>query len=353
MISVIIPVYNTEQSLGQCIDSVLKSTYKDFELILVNDGSTDNSLAICRSYCEKDKRIWMINQENRGVSEARNRAIDASRGDWIVFVDSDDMISSKFLEMVAEEDTVDLLLFDFIKLGHEAKRKESIVFTPYEDKKKVLICKAIEGHQLSGDGNTNMRSPCGKAYRRSVIDKYSIRFIPGVLMGEDILFNIEFILRANSCKYITVPVYLYTVRMGSVMHGFVSGLLQNYLIFQKELKDALVRHGVFFEVENTYYANALENMAYVLIKEIFSPYNKKTYSEKRMLCKKMAEDEIYTRALKDNYNTGILARRILLCFFRHKCYYAVKIICNISHFFLERTDRKNAVSAAGKQFTIS
>ena len=96
-ISVIVPVYNTEKYLKQCIESILNSTYRNFEIILVNDGSTDRSEKICRYYSKKDPRVKVLNQEHSGVSTARNKGIDSSEGEWIVFVDSDDRISRGFL----------------------------------------------------------------------------------------------------------------------------------------------------------------------------------------------------------------------------------------------------------------
>ena len=125
MLSVIIPVYNTGTSLGKCLDSVLSSSYTDFEVILVNDGSTDQSPEICEAYSQRDSRIRLLSQENRGVSAARNHGIAVSRGEWLVFVDSDDYISEDFLGIVAEEtlSPADLFIFDFIKSG----RKESFL----------------------------------------------------------------------------------------------------------------------------------------------------------------------------------------------------------------------------------
>lgn len=346
MISVVIPIYNTEQSLAACIDSVLDSTYEDFEVVLVNDGSTDNSLAICREYCGKDDRVRLIDQENQGVSEARNRAVSDSKGDWVVFVDSDDRISRDFLKIVAEEDAADLLIFDFIRPDwkkskeHINKKDMGRQISYYKEERRTLIDKLLEGAQLTEDGSTNMRSPCGKAYRRSVVQRNAIKFSPDIFMGEDILFNVEFLLMAQSCKYISVPVYIYTVRPGSVTHSFVSGLLKNYFIFQKELKDMLVKHDVFSELENAYYANALENMAYILIKEVFSPYNDKKYGEKCELCKKIGKNSIYAQALKYNHRTGIWPRRILLGFFRLKCYGIVSLICGLSYFCIEQIDKR-------------
>lgn len=105
MISVIVPVYNTEQYLEQCIDSILDSAFEDFELILIDDGSDDGSTEICRRYCEKDRRIKVIVQEHAGVSAARNRGIEKCSGEWVVFVDSDDSILNDFFTWVSQENT--------------------------------------------------------------------------------------------------------------------------------------------------------------------------------------------------------------------------------------------------------
>ena len=113
MISVIIPVYNLERYLYRCIDSVLRSTYTDFELILVDDGSTDASPQICEDYTERDSRVRLLRQENQGVSAARNRGLDVCQGEWVVFVDADDRISPDHLSLVAGPEDADLLLFDF------------------------------------------------------------------------------------------------------------------------------------------------------------------------------------------------------------------------------------------------
>ena len=100
-ISIVIPVYNVHQFLDDCINSVLGQTYKDFELILVNDGSTDRSLEICRKYADADSRVVVIDKPNGGVGSTRNVGIDASRGQWITFIDSDDRVAWDYLESMA------------------------------------------------------------------------------------------------------------------------------------------------------------------------------------------------------------------------------------------------------------
>lgn len=95
MLSIIVPVYNAESFIGRCIESVLNQSYKDFELILVNDGSLDSSLDVCKKYAEKDKRIVVINKKHCGVSKCRNAGLDAAKGDYITFVDSDDYVGKE------------------------------------------------------------------------------------------------------------------------------------------------------------------------------------------------------------------------------------------------------------------
>lgn len=345
MLSVIIPVYNTGNSLGKCLDSVLSSSYSDFEVILVNDGSTDQSLKICEAYSQRDSRIRVFSQDNQGVSAARNHGIALSRGEWLVFVDSDDYISGDFLGTVAGETVspADLLIFDFIKPAKNAnslpEQDASSYFYEKEDAPQIIE-KMLRHWQLVENGNTDLCSPCAKAYRKSLIEQYSIQFPDGVIVGEDILFNAEYLLNMKSCRYIPRPVYRYVMRSDSATHGFTAGLVQNYCLFEKKLKRLLETSDRFLPLVNTYYANALENMAYILIKEIFSPYNTASHRERCCLCEEMQKDENFRCALKYNFKIGILPRRILLGFFRIKCYCIVSLICRLSFKGIEWMDRK-------------
>lgn len=347
MLSVIIPVYNTGNSLGKCLDSVLSSSYNDFEVILVNDGSTDQSLKICEAYSQKDSRIRLLSQENQGVSAARNHGIAVSRGEWLVFVDSDDYISEDFLGIAAEEthSPADMFIFDFIKPGRNenflSEQGGAIAYFYEKEYAPQIIEKMLRHWQLVENGNTDLCSPCAKAYRRSLIEQYSIRFPDNVFVGEDILFNAEYLLKIKSCKYIPRPVYRYLMRSDSATHGFTTGLVQNYCDFEKKLKRLLETSNRFLPLENTYYANALENMAYILIKEIFSPYNTASHRERCCLCEEMQKDQIFRSALKYNFKIGILPRRILLGFFRIKCYGIVSLICRLSFKGIEWMDAKN------------
>ena len=174
MISVIIPVYNAEKYLSRCIDSVLNSSYTDFELLLINDGSTDQSLDICRQYKDQDSRITVISQENQGVSAARNLGLRICRGDWIIFIDSDDYISGDFLELITrnEYQDKDMILFDFARPGQDISAGDQIPAPVQTEDIHTLIFKGEDMHELirrilvpeslTEDGNTDFRSPCAK-----------------------------------------------------------------------------------------------------------------------------------------------------------------------------------------------
>ena len=121
-VSIIVPIYNAEKHLARCIDSILNQEYTDFELLLVNDGSTDSCGSICDSYAEQDSRIRVIHKENTGVSDSRNQAIDQARGTYLQFLDSDDWITpdaTKLFVRAAEEHCCDLVIADFYRVVGE------------------------------------------------------------------------------------------------------------------------------------------------------------------------------------------------------------------------------------------
>lgn len=340
MISVIIPVYNTEQYLYRCIDSVLASSYKDFEILLINDGSTDRSPEICGQYAEKDNRIRIISQENQGVSAARNRGIEAATGDWIVFLDSDDRISRDFLSLVAQEEFQDLdfLMFDFIRFGQndvpETPLPETIYYTGHA--MTELIERILIPRPLTAKGHTDFRTPCARAYKRSVLNRYSIRFSPALSIGEDLLFNLEYQLHAAGAAYIEHPVYCYDLHMDSSSRRFDPNLLTNHARLLKSVKTTLVKHNRFSELKRFFYSYALENLTYVLIRDVYSPLNPQTRKEKRCRCRKMRKNKLYRQAMKYNRTSGILPRKVLVFFFRLRCYFITELISKISYWYLGR-----------------
>lgn len=343
MVSVIIPVYNAEPYLRRCLDSVLNSTYREFELILVNDGSTDSSPAICEGYAARDSRVTLISQENRGASAARNRGLDVCRGEWVVFVDADDLISPDFLELVAREEyqDQDLLLFDFAKTAKSLDIPTPIPTLLFFDEKHMiqLLRGMLIPYQLTPDSNVNFLSPCGKAYRKSLIEQYSIRFLPEIHHGEDRLFNLEYALYAKNCTYIHIPVYFYEFHGDSLSHRFDPGIPTNHKILLEQIKRTLDAHQVLPSLEFEFYSYALDNLTYVLYWSLFHPNNPQTFREKRNLLRQIRKHPIYTYATKYNRSSGDLSRQIIVLFFQFRWYCAINLI-----FWLSRVYRNTIKS---------
>ena len=151
MISIIIPVYNVENYLEECLNSVQNQTYTNIEVILVNDGSTDNSKRICERYCQEDSRFHLLNQENQGQSVARNTGVAASTGEFIAFVDSDDIILPNYLETLMQYLAADV---DIVESQFTVSKKKFLAENPKEstiifegDSQKAV--KAVSNHTLS------------------------------------------------------------------------------------------------------------------------------------------------------------------------------------------------------------
>lgn len=193
MISVVVPVYNVEKYLDQCIQSILSQTYTDFELLLIDDGSTDSSGAICDRYAEQDSRVRVFHKPNGGVSSARNLGLDKAKGGWISFVDSDDTIKENFLH-----DILPLQNEDFVMDSSDV-RSDCFKNAFYDGKDVIKV--AFSGWQIL--------CPWGKLFKKSIISKNSIRFDESGCLGEDTLFNLTYLAYANSLRTISCSYYNY------------------------------------------------------------------------------------------------------------------------------------------------
>lgn len=339
MISVIVPVYNTEEYLPRCIRSVLDSDYREFELILVNDGSSDNSLAICRDFAAKDSRVLVIDQKNQGVSAARNRGLEVCRGEWVVFADSDDYISPDFLRIVAKEENKkwDLLIFE----QQPARKKEAASggTASYHGNMREIVEKMLTFSPLFPGRNAALPSPCGKAYKREIILQNGLRFPVGIKIGEDQIFNIAYLLSIDNCLYRQKPVYFIQSRLNSATHICHPDFLEDSCRFERQLKALLTERGGFPLLETPYYTHALADMSYVLVRGIFSPYSPRSYRENCGLCRQMEEDPIFRRAMEYNRVNRRPLIRLLLFFFRLHWYWAVNIICRAGYLYLYRVKR--------------
>ena len=209
LISVIIPVYNVEQYLSRCIDSVINQTYKNLEIILIDDGSTDNSGKICDEYATKDKRIKVIHKQNWGVASARNIGLDIAKGEYIGFVDSDDYI---------EPDMYEILYSLLIKNKVKVSCCDYFIFNKKEKKYVPSLDNTINGVLSFNETlNTNTgHSGCNvnKLYSKNLIE--NIRFNETLIFGEDYVFMIDIFMKAKKIAFCKDVKYYYYYNTNSV-----------------------------------------------------------------------------------------------------------------------------------------
>lgn len=208
VISVIVPVYKVEQFIDRCVDSILSQTFSDFELFLVDDGSPDKCGEICDEYAKKDDRIIVIHKENGGLSDARNVAIDVAKGDYLIFIDSDDYVSDNHLESLytaLKETDSDMAVANITSFSDEKIDEE--FYKPTESR-KVLSGKEVF---------STIYQPCAQAklYKRSLFD--GIRYPVGRLYEDTFIYH-DILARVNSLVLTGINTYYYLVRRDSIMH---------------------------------------------------------------------------------------------------------------------------------------
>ena len=208
MVSVIVPIYNVEEYLEECLESIRNQTYTNIEVILVNDGSTDGSREICESYCEKDIRFRLINQENQGQSVARNRGVKESVGQYIMFVDSDDVVNTDVLEVLLPymKTDVDIVECEMTR-EKEAFFLNKIPTIVFEGNSKEAILNCIAFRAVKFCAFT-------KLYRREIVEK--IPFLEGYIY-EDVFTGINYLKQMRKIVVVDFIGYYYRVRPNSTM----------------------------------------------------------------------------------------------------------------------------------------
>lgn len=210
-VSIIIPVYNAEMFLKDCVDSIINQTYEDIEILLINDGSTDKTGNMCEEYAKKDQRIVVIHKENGGVSSARNVGINKSSGNYIMFVDSDDWIENDtihFLVNIQEKNDYDIIMFgayhENLVLNTIQKSNCKSRILDYNSEVKKILPILIKTEQINPLWN--------KMYRSDIIKTNNITFEETINIAEDALFNYRFFLKINTCYILDECFYHYMIR---------------------------------------------------------------------------------------------------------------------------------------------
>ena len=249
MISIIVPVYNAAKYIDRCVESIINQSYKNWELILIDDGSIDSSFLICKTYSELYANIHFFSQVNAGPSAARNNGLRYVNGDYVAFIDSDDWIESDFLEQYSQalcEDDYDLLFQSFVNDDDNGNLSFnfSISSDTYSEQKSDIITKLYECHNFGWVWN--------KLFRTSILRDNSLFFDENVWRCEDELFTIEFLRFASTIKSLNTHKYHYISRAGSLIR------LENKPLRYREIRERII-HGLLPMVN--------ENLAKIFLKE--------------------------------------------------------------------------------------
>lgn len=261
--SVIIPIYNVEKYLDECVQSVLAQTYDDFEVILVDDGSPDNCPEMCDNYADKDKRVTVIHKQNGGLSDARNAGLALATGEYVIFIDSDDWWDDRnALQLLANQlraaPDADIIFFRRkIHIGDRCFCQSDIDTSSINGKTKrnVLTYFISQGDFII--------SVCTKLIRRKLITEHNMRFEKG-LLSEDLNFSLELYIHAQNLYAINAPFYIYRRRTGSITTSIKRKNITDLLYIINKWRVIIPELDILDEEKNIYMEYLCYNYAIVL-----------------------------------------------------------------------------------------
>ncbi len=310
-ISIIIPAYNAEIFIQELLDSILAQSHKNYEVICVDDGSTDGTPEILDSIGKKDKRFIVVHQKNKGASAARNAGIRMARGEYLYIIDSDDCLLEDSIEILVEEAkkyNSDIVYGDFY-LQKDKKRKYTHVFSQVFHTNDMRIVNALH-YSLNSAGfaiNTHVNkigvindfggAPWRAMIKRSIVVENKVEYDESLRgLGEDILFMQNLYEYVRSVSYIDKPVYCYRIQDSSLSHGFKKDVIGEYLHILSKEEEYLVskkKESIFWKV---YYLRVLHYINLSMNSYFFNPDNVGTKHLRYAEFKKMISQEPFRTA---------------------------------------------------------
>lgn len=267
-ISIIVPVYNSQKYLESCLESLIKQTYDNYEVILVNDGSTDQSLDICKLFEEKSEKVKIINQQNSGVSCARNKGLEQATGKYVMFVDADDWIDQEMLYQLAIQVMQTEADFVMCNLIREYSTKSEPILSGFKSS-TILEHHEIEEQLILGliekkEGDLQhilapFRGPVAKLYDLELIRKHQLKFDDQLIIGEDFLFNLQYLKYCKKALILEDFYYHYRANESSITRRYKEACWPNiYKVTLQKIEE--------FIQENDYNELAKQQFSQLVIK---------------------------------------------------------------------------------------
>lgn len=306
-ISIIVPIYNVEQYLRKCIESLINQTLKEIEVILVDDGSPDNCPQICDEYAQKDERIKVIHKQNAGVSAARNSGIEIATGEWLAFVDADDWVEENIYEEAYKrtlEGDPDLVLFNFFynykkcEMVNENIPKEDFITMDSQIIEKLRLSLMHPFYAPYDSKFASMAAPWNKIFKASIVKEKNIKFpveVKGVF--DDGLFNLYYYDYVKKVNFFNMPLYHYRILSTSMLNKYKANRLEiNELVFKK-IEEYMKEKQVNETFHKAYYARIVTYLSLTINVYFFSKDNPKKFNEIMKELKQTANLEPYKTAI--------------------------------------------------------
>lgn len=331
MISVIIPIYNSEKYLRECLSSVAGQTYRNLEIILIDDGSTDGSLEICKEFVESDLRFHIASQKNSGVAAARNLGLALATGEFVLFVDSDDMLLPGICEIAIEKiQEYDVLLFEHVE-GQQYQNsnampqiKPEIISLENYSVKDYLS--SLLGKNKTIPVKSSLNTVWGKLYRRSFLTMHQINCPVGIFIGEDVIMNLRVFLAQPKCCSLPHVGYFYRYNPASEVHRYNGKIRESYVLFLSEINYILDEKRL---LEAFWYEAGFQqvySLFQIFSVDIFHPDNPKLDHEKREdFFKLISEEGVCAQITAQQKNFGFL-KWCVLTFAKNKWYSPLKVM---------------------------
>ena len=334
LISIIIPVYNAEKYLERCLESLISQLSDNIEIILVDDGSTDHSLELCKKFSANDERITVYSQNNAGSSVARNLGLSKSKGKWILFVDSDDWIESQALGVLQNEidDSVDVFFFPYYKVRGQHKEKVVCYHMPQDIQEKDFITLqkwALNQYLYSED--YAISSPWTKLYNAAFLRANKLLFKPNVIMGQDKLFNLYVYVKAKKGRYIDFPFYNYRIRENSASKGYDIAIIPKYECLLQGIEEFLKKYNSYGLLDYDFDIRITMALMYYVVRYICNSDNKASYHERKQCFERKIEEEYYRKALFSVKGSDFPVRqRVLFLLMKFNCFAGLNFICKLN-----------------------
>ena len=308
IISIIVPIYNAEKTLRRCIESIINQTYNFLDIILINDGSKDNSGIICDEYAQKDKRIKVIHKKNEGVSIARNCGLEQSIGNYIMFVDADDYLDIKICDVLLKfllKNSCDITIANkvFYKNG---KIIDNVLYNEKEivrdnDEKELFILDLLTYHYDDKMNKVQFLS-CGvtaKLFKTKIIKRNNLRFVENCRYGEDVIFNLYAFQYANKIGYIDFNGYNFNINSDSSTHKFRDDWKDSHEIFVNEIGKFLNKYNKDYRFYEAYEMMIATRICGLINSYYFHKNSQRKFLHSYKGFKKFIHEDKYRRSIKN------------------------------------------------------